>query len=261
MPMQPMINPMKPSFDTELRQFAADPSNDELSAALLVNLMLDPAIDRNALRERLDALADACPEGLPPWTFLEQRGFRGVADGARSLAHSRMADVLGTGRGIPISLGVLLVHVARRRGLDAKGINFPGHFLARVDQLLVDPLTFQPVSEEACLKRLANEPVADPFAEASSTTIALRMLNNVKALFSKNNHWDRILNVLGYQLILQPNSAELLYERGQIWEMLGAPGAARQSYALVAERALDPKLRKAAKRRMDGGDEQDTVWH
>ena len=249
-----------PNFDTEFRQFAEDSSNDELSAALLVNLLLDPTLDRNALRARLDALADTCPEGLAPWTFLHQHGFRGVPDGALSLAHSRMADVLRTGCGIPISLGVLLVHVARHQGLQAKGINFPGHFLTRMDQLLVDPLTFQPVSKEDCLKRLSKELVIDPFAEASSTAIALRMLNNVKVRLSRNNHWDRILNVLDHQLILQPNSAELLYERGQAWEMLGAPGAARQSYALVAESALDPKLRKAAKRRMDDGDD-DTIWH
>ena len=42
--------------------------------------------------------------------------------------------------------------------LVAKGINFPGHFPTKMDQLPVDSLMLQPVSKEACLRRLAKEP-------------------------------------------------------------------------------------------------------
>ena len=250
-----------PNHEDQFRQFIDDSSSDELSAALLVNLVLDPTVNRDALRLRVDALADSCPAEVPPWAFLESLGFGGQGQPPISLAHSRLADVLETGQGLPISLGVLLVHVARRQGLEAQGVNFPGRFLTRVNELLVDPQTFRPISKEACLKQLTDMPPRDPFAVATSRTIALRMLNNVKAQLLEESRFDQVLEVLGYQMILLPNNSELYFERGQVWELLGAPDAAKQSYAKVVEGASDSGLRRVAQRRFDGVEDGDTVWH
>ncbi len=252
---------MTPVLDTEFREFVDNPSSDELSAALLVNLVLDPAIDSSALRAKVDALANACPDDVPPWAFLKSQGFHSVGKASSSLAHSKLADVLETGQGIPISLGVLLVHVARRRGLTAQGINFPGHFLTRMDERLVDPLSFKPITEQDCLQKLTGRLPENPFAVATSTMIALRMLNNVKAHLAEAFHWDRVLHALSLQLILMPDSAELLYERGQVWEMLGAPDAARESYQQVMEKEVDSKLREEARRKIAHGGEDTTLWH
>lgn len=252
---------MIPNYEDQFRQFVDDSSSDELAAALLVNLLLDPAIDPDALRLRVDALADACPQELSPWAYLEGRGFGGQGRAPVSLASSRMADVLETGRGLPISLGVLLVHVARRRGYSAQGLNFPGRFLARVSDLLIDPLTLRPVSKEACLKQLTDMPPRDPFAVATSPMIALRMLNNVKAQLLDEAQLDQVLEVLRYQMILLPDNPELYFERGQVWELLGAPDAARQSYAKAAEGTLDSGLRRAAKRKLNAVEDDETTWH
>ncbi len=252
---------MIPNYEAQFRQFVGDASSDELSAALLVNLVLDPEIDRDALRLQVDALADACPQALSPWAYLESRGFGGQGRAPVSLAHSRMTDVLQTGRGLPISLGVLLVHVARRRGLDAQGLNFPGRFLARVSDCLIDPLTLQPVTKEACLKQLTDAPSRDPFAVATSAMIALRMLNNVKAQLLDEAQWSQVLEMLRYQMILLPNNPELHFERGQVWELLGAPDAARQSYAKIVQGTANPGLRRAAQRKLSAVEDGKTIWH
>ena len=252
---------MARDYQAQFRQLIDDPSSDELSAALLVNLVLDPAIDRNALRLRVEALADSCPDKVPPWSFLESRGFGGQGQPPASLAHSRLADVLETGRGLPIALGVLLVHVARRRGFEAQGLNFPGRFLTRMNDLLIDPLTLQPVTKEACLKQLTDMPPRDPFAVATSPVIALRMLNNVKAQLLEQAKLDQVLEVLRYQMLLLPDNPELHFERGQVWELIGAPDAARQSYAKVEEAAASSSLRQAAKRKLDDLEDENTVWH
>ena len=252
---------MAPNYQALFRQFVDDPSSDELSAALLVNLVLDPAVDRSALRLQVDALADSCPAAVPPWAFLESRGFGGQEQRPVSLAHSCLADVLETGRGLPIALGVLLVHVARRRGFEARGLNFPGRFLTRMNDLLIDPLTLRPVTKEACLKQLTDMPPRDPFAEATSPMIALRMLNNVKTQLLEEAKFDRVLEVLRCQMILLPDNSELLFERGQVWELVGAPDAARQSYAKVVEGATSSGLRRAARRKLDDVGDENTVWH
>ncbi|MCY4343315.1 MAG: tetratricopeptide repeat protein [Gammaproteobacteria bacterium] len=261
------------ALEAQFRQLAEDASQDELSAALLVNRLLDPAIDADVLRHRIDELARACPSGVPPWAFMRQRGFSGNWAEPVSLAHSCLADVLRTGHGIPISLGVLLLHVARRRGFDAWGVNFPGHFLTRVGDALIDPVDFRPVTEDECLnglgeahglaeaRRLGGAAFPDPFAVATSAMIALRMLNNVKAQLVGGSLWDRALAVVGYQLILLPGNVELRFERAQLWERLGAPDAARQSYAQVARHGPDAKLRSAAEAKLAELGDQGTVWN
>ena len=249
------------ALEAQFQQLAEDGSQDELSAALLVNWVLDPTIDADALRLRVDDLASACPAGVAPWAFMQQRGFSGDWPEPVSLAHSCLADVLKTGHGIPISLGVLLLHVARRRGFDATGVNFPGHFLTRVGDALIDPAALCPVTEDECLQGLGGTAFPDPFATATSAMIALRLLNNVKAQLVGSSKWDRALGIVGYQLILLPANAELQFERAQLWERLGAPDAARQSYAQVVEGAGDAKLRSAAEARLAELGEGDTVWN
>ena len=250
------------AFEAQFQQLAEDGSQDELSAALLVNRVLDPAIDAEALRQRIDALASACPAGVPPWAFMQQRGFSGNWAEPVSLAHSCLADVLRTGHGIPISLGVLLLHVARGRGFDAAGVNFPGHFLTRVGDALIDPAGFRPVTEDECLRGLGGAAaIPKPFATATSAMIALRMLNNVKAQLVGSSQWDQALSIVGYQSILLPGNAELQFERGQLWERLGAPDAARQSFVQVAEGTQDAKLRSAAEAKLGELASPDTVWN
>lgn len=251
----------EPALEAQFRQLAEDASQDELSAALLVNRVLDPSVDANGLRHRIDELAGACPSGVAPWAFMQQQGFSGDWPEPVSLAHSCLADVLRTGHGIPISLGVLLLHVARRRGFDAAGINFPGHFLTRVGDALIDPAGLCPVTEDECLQGLGGTTFADPFATATSAMIALRMLNNVKAQLVGNSQWDQALGIVGYQLILLPGNAELQFERAQLWERLGAPDAARQCYAEVAQHDGDPKLRSAAEAKLADLADGDTVWN
>ena len=248
-------------LEAQFRKLAEDGSQDELSAALLVNWVLDPTIDTDALRHRIDELASACPAGVAPWAFMQQQGFSGDWPEPVSLAHSCLADVLKTGHGIPISLGVLLLHMARRRGFDAAGVNFPGHFLTRIGDALIDPVHFRLVTEDECLLGLGGTAFPDPFATATSAMIALRMLNNVKAQLLGSSQWDQALGIVGYQLILLPDNAELRFERAQLWERLGAPDAARQSYAQVAEGAGDAKLRSAAEARLAELGEGDTVWN
>ena len=59
------------------------------------------------------------------------------------------ADILAVWerrRGLPVALGVLYLDVARRCGLQVKGVDFPGHFLLRIETG-EGPLALDPFSE------------------------------------------------------------------------------------------------------------------
>jgi regulator of sirC expression with transglutaminase-like and TPR domain len=60
--------------------------------------------------------------------------------------HPDNADIIAVcerRKGLPVALGVIYIEVARRAGLMARGLDFPGHFLLRVETdegpIVVDP--------------------------------------------------------------------------------------------------------------------------
>lgn len=241
------------------RSFAADPEADELEAALLVTRALDPSVDADALRERVAGLASACPGTQTPWAYLRELGFVGNAGEYDALDNSRLDRLLDGRRGIPISLGVLLIQVARASGRPAAGINFPGHFLVRVGESLVDPFRMAETSEAECLAGLSNaqgNPGAfgDLFPQATAPAVLLRMLNNVKYRYAQSGKWHRSLDMVDLQLAATGDDAHLLLERGQLWSRLGARGPAREDLqrALTLAQDQDPRLVAAARRLLDG---------
>lgn len=75
--------------------------------------------------------------------FYQTLGFRGDWQDYFSSANCDLDQVLARRKGIPVSLGILLIQLGRKIGLDVEGICFPGHFLlsfAGLDgEVYVDP--------------------------------------------------------------------------------------------------------------------------
>ena len=238
----------------DIARFAHDPNADELGAALLVGRALADEFDSPRCRLLLEQLAEQCPAGSEPWTFLADLGFGGAGDNTDAIDNSRLDWVLDHRQGIPISLGVLLIYIAKRTGHGAVGINFPGHFLVRVGTQLVDPLVMAAVSEDQCLDQLGQggqpPPGQDVFQEAPPKAILLRMLNNVKYQYVSAAQWDRALDMVDWQLQAQPDSGQLFMERGELWNRLGGATAAREAYEKVLQYSKDPALRAAAQSRL-----------
>src|ERR1700691_5410688 len=63
----------------------------------------------------------------------EELGFRGNEHDYYDPKNSLLPDVLDRRLGIPITLALVYCEVARRAGVIARGVSFPGHFLVRVD--------------------------------------------------------------------------------------------------------------------------------
>ena len=237
----------------DIRAFSEDPDADELAAALLVNRALDDGLDAHALRVRVQHLVEACSEPSQPWLYLSELGFAGNGGNYDSLDNSRLDWLLEARRGIPISLGVLLIHLARSQGLTAIGINFPGHFLVRVGAALVDPFRMRETSEQECLAGLGETQgqaiATDLFPQASALSVLLRMLNNLKYQFARRGDWHRGLDILDLQLVVEPDNAHLFMERGEMWWRLGAVDLAREAMqrAITLADGRDVELVKLAR--------------
>lgn len=85
----------------------------------------------------LDKLADECDARTPSPTarqlarfLFETCGLRGATDDYHSPEHSALAFAIHEKRGLPITLVAIFMLVGKRLGLDIRGCNFPGMFLA-----------------------------------------------------------------------------------------------------------------------------------
>ena len=105
--------------------------------------------------------------------------------------HRRRASA---GKGLPVALGVFYLDAARRAGLDVQGVDFPGHFLLRIETgegpLALDPFSEGRVVLPSELTRRALHAGLTPdvaerletlMAPASDRAVLIRLQNNIFA--------------------------------------------------------------------------------
>jgi regulator of sirC expression with transglutaminase-like and TPR domain len=122
---------------------------DEAALCIAACARTDIAVDIDAWRARLDAIAsdvgasdmgasDVGASNAGTSTFeavrhelFAVRGFRGDTDDYGDPRNSFLDAVIERRRGIPITLSVVLIEVARRCGITLLGVGMPGHFLVQ----------------------------------------------------------------------------------------------------------------------------------
>jgi regulator of sirC expression with transglutaminase-like and TPR domain len=210
-------------------------------AALLIARTEYPHLNVPDQLGRLDALAlrlDCDPtrpaieiiESMNELLF-EKEQFRGNEEEYDDPQNSFLNDVLDRKLGIPISLSLIYIEVARRRDLPVMGVSFPGHFLVKYrsdqNEILIDPyrrgriLTRQDCQEllkaqfgdEAELK-------AEYFAVSTKKQILARMLNNLKGAYVRRHDFTRVLTVIQLALGVEPESSQQLHDRGMIYFLM-----------------------------------------
>jgi regulator of sirC expression with transglutaminase-like and TPR domain len=192
------------------------------------------------VRERLHELpvTDRCTR-MAEYLYGEC-GFRGNTDDFHDPRNSFINVVLDRRLGIPISLAVVYIEVARRCGMSVNGVGFPGHFLVRLDDpirneaLLADPFGGGVALDRSALQRLLSQTSsakkldASMLLPASTRQILARMLMNLRGIYATRGDYARLLLVLDRMIDLIPEVANEVRDRGLLWAKLGAPQAALQ---------------------------------
>ena len=187
--------------------------------------------------------------------FLSHIGFKSHSLERVDLAHSSVAWALAEKRGLPITLAILFIELARRLGFDSFGVNFPGHFLLSISGSLVDPSTLSVVDRKTLSSKLegADRTLLDQ--PASPAVIAMRMLNNIKNQYLQSNSLDLVLQVLDQQEAVSSSHAEfkgqIHFERGETYGALGRAESALSQYELALTCTDNPSLREVCRRRME----------
>lgn len=246
-------------MDARLRDDLAgflEAPEDPVEGALVVARIIDADADVDWARDeiaRLAAEVGACTEPATLAKQLVQQGFGAAGSRYFEVENNRLDYVLRTRRGIPISLGVVLLGVARQLGLAAAGINFPRHFLVTIGDVIVDPYAMAPTTVESCRGWLKRNDIREDgaFDEAAPRDIALRLLNNVRNLAHERGDFARSLDISDYQLVIAPNSYALHMERADAWLALDAPEMVVAELEQAVEHAPTARVAKRLKQRLE----------
>ncbi len=173
-------------------------------------------------------------------------------------------------KGIPITMALVYIEVARRAGIRSEGVNFPGHFLVRCledlhtddpsEGLIVDPFHEGAILDEADVRKLLephmSEAAFDPslLARATRRQILVRMLLNLKKLYVKMHSFPQARATADALLALQPSSLADLRDRGLLaYHMNDFSHALRDLEAYL-------KLARLSEQDEDQKKETEQVW-
>ena len=276
---------------------ALSPDPDLAVAALMIARIEYPSLDATPYLDQLDAIGreakrrvaqasanavDAPPRvdpdayarvmALNDYLFGELR-FVGNDVQYEDPRNSFLNEVIDRRTGIPITLALIYIEVARRAGMAVEGVNFPGHFLVRcpagrgqfAEDLIIDAHHGGALlSEDACrtmFRRHApdsheDDPAADAriFARAAKPQIMIRMLLNLKHVYVRMCSFPQARDVMELLLAVDPSAINELRDRGllsyQLKDFSGALRDLQRYLHLSAAATLDQETR----------DEQAQIW-
>jgi regulator of sirC expression with transglutaminase-like and TPR domain len=257
--MSMMSSPELDTIAQRLRALADQPAGGVglAEGALLIAKSNYPDLSVAHYLDRLARIAEAIarrlPTGAEAVSAIEQinahlfgeLGFSGNGEDYHNPRNSYLNDVLDQRRGIPITLSVLYMEVARRLGILIEGVSFPGHFLVIHDsprgRLVIDPfdggatLDYQDLRERLSVvmgeQAWSDELDLDGLLHgADRRTILVRMLRNLKGVYAHHEQWHRSLEWVNLILALEPANPEELRDRGIILEKLDCYRAATLDY-------------------------------
>jgi len=209
---------------------------DLLRAALVIARTEYPNLEIEAYAARVGELADRVASQVPDLNpqqtvvalnrvlFGEAR-LRGNRDDYYDPRNSFLNDVLDRGLGIPITLSVVYMEVARRIGFPLAGIGMPGHFLLKYcnddgQETLIDCFNRGDIlSQQDCQRRLdeiySGEMALRPefLHPISHRQILTRMLNNLKTVYLSTRNFRKALPISDLMLVVYPRSAEDVKQR------------------------------------------------
>jgi regulator of sirC expression with transglutaminase-like and TPR domain len=188
----------------------------------------------------------------------EAHGYHGDAKTYDDIQNASFIRVIERRKGLPVALGLLYVILGRAQGWAVEGLNFPGHFLVRLDhageRLILDPFRDGEEMDAAALRQLLKS-VAGKKAElahnyyepVSNRDMLLRLQNNLKTRLIEQEEYAQSLLVVEAMEALAPDEYRILFDKAILYVKLGHAGQAVSALERYIERAPDPKDRQQAR--------------
>lgn len=205
---------------------------------------------RETTSDDLPALSCGVAAGMLAGVMAGRFRYLGDAETYDDPRNANLAHVIDRRKGLPVTLGILYLHVGTKLGLDITGLNFPGHFVLRLrgpdEALVIDPFNGgQPLTpaDLLALLRGVEGPDARLTPEACEAVgtrdILLRLENNILSRAIRGGEFARAREVVTRMIWIAPHRAGLRFELGRLEVHAGHMGAAADAFATCMDIASD----------------------
>jgi len=225
------------AFATLVRSEIEDERVDILRAALTLSRIHEPALDVERYVHRVDELAARVAAKIDDPddpvqiiaamndVLFREEMFRGNTVDYYSPRNSFLHDVLDRRLGIPITLALVYMEVARRVGFLLFGVGMPGHFLLKhydVDghSILIDAFERGSIiTEDDCRQKLdsiySGQVALQPefLLPVTRRQMLTRVLNNLRSIYLSQRDFRRAVQVVDLVLVIYPRSPEDMKQR------------------------------------------------
>ena len=223
-------------------------------AALALATIEFPGLDADPYLQRLDAFAaeiahrvdlsngPAFVNGMNRY-LLDEAGLKGNADDYYNPHNSCVNRVLDTGLGIPITLSLVYIEVARRLAKPVHGIGLPRHFIVQYDDgeysTFIDPFHEGDLLTVADCYVLAglSEPDASILAPAGKRQILFRMIKNLRGIYFSRQAYNKAMTVLDLLIEVNPHCVDEYKQRALLYLHGNHLKAARADLTEYVQRA------------------------
>ena len=177
----------------------------------------------------------------------DQYHYHGNYDHYEELENADLCSVIERRKGMPITLAIICMHVAKAQGWNVVGIGLPGHFICRLEangeRIIFDPFNHANIINAVDLRRLLKlslgseaELKPEHYQPISNRKTLLRLQNNIKQRqVEKHNFLDAIITLDSMRKIA-PDEAELLLDAGQLYAQANQPRAAIHALSRYLDR-------------------------
>lgn len=178
--------------------------------------------------------------------------YHGDVDTYDDVQNASLIRVIDRRKGLPVTLAILYIHAGRANGWNVTGLDFPGHFLCRVEhngqRIIFDPFHECRVMEapdmRALLKKIKGpgaELSADYFLAAKNRDILFRQQNFIKYRLIELEDYAGALEAVERMRWLDPSEFRLLLDAGVLY--------ARTDQTVAAIRMLEEYIKKTPRER------------
>lgn len=187
----------------------------------------------------------------------EQQGYQGDTETYDDIQNANLIRVIERRRGLPVALGILYLVVAERAGWQMDGLNFPGHFLVRMEdegeRIILDPFQLGKEMHAPDLRQLLKS-IAGQNAELShefytavgKRDMLVRLQNNLKKRLIDLEEYAQAVIVVEAMEALAPDEYRTLFDKGVLYAKLGQRRQAITAFEAYIEKTPDAREKQQA---------------
>ena len=211
-----------------LQELQKDPECDLALCALLLAKYDNPEIDIDSYHNEIvrmgDDLLTKVEENTDIQTkisliskyLFEDNGYHGSRTDYYNQSNSYINEVLDDREGIPITLSIIYIELAKRLGIEVKGLGLPGHFVVfynkNDERQMIDPFEngkiLTKADADAIVKDYDRTKTSEDYEAADNKSIIQRMLYNLKGISIDNKQYKDAINYVDLLISIDPNDAQ-----------------------------------------------------